>query len=450
VLEEFYATGLKKSALIIKGYAGTGKTTLISAFINYLNHQEKSIVLMAPTGRAAKVISSYSGMEANTIHKSIYFQTTVDGQMQFKLQQNKLQNAFFIVDEASMIGSFGGIGGSFISKGDSLLDDIVKFVYSGINCKLVFVGDVAQLPPVGSNESDALKKDYLDYKYKIFCDEVNLTDITRQSLNSGILSNATLVRNIIDSKEAVFPVLSDDFEDIKFLSGFEIEEELQNSYTEVGINQTVILCRSNKQANRLNQYIRYQVLFREDELSAGDLLMVVRNNYHWLKDFTDLDFIANGQMVEVLKVSGYEEKYGFKFANVTIALSDNAQHDIDLKVLLTTIYSESPALTKEEGRSLYEQVWEEYSYIPNKKERMTELKKDPYFNALQVKFGYAITCHKSQGGQWDHVFLDQGYFVDDMLDISYLRWYYTAITRAKQKLYFINPNPKFIPDQNEE
>ncbi|MEY5041048.1 MAG: hypothetical protein RLZZ414_587 [Bacteroidota bacterium] len=446
-LENMLVSRLPKSALVLLGYAGTGKTTLIASFVNYLTALNHTVFLMAPTGRAAKVMSAYSQQTAYTIHKSIYFQSNQNGQIQFTLQKNKLSNAFFIVDEASMIADSGGLGGSFATKGASLLDDLIQFVYSGNNCKLILVGDIAQLPPVGTFRSNALNPDFLNYKYKLYCDCVELTDITRQSLQSGILYNASLVRSFISKNKEYPKLITEKFTDIKILKGFEIEEQLQLSYQYKGLAQTIILCRSNKQANRLNQFIRNLILFKEEEVSAGDQLMVVKNNYFWLGDEGKLDFIANGQMIEVQKVSNYEEKYGFRFANCSIILPENPDLQFEVKILLNTLYSESPALTTDENKLLYENVLADYEHIKNRDERQKEIKKNPYFNALQVKFGYAITCHKAQGGQWSDVFIDQGYFIEEMLDESYLRWMYTAITRAQHNLYFIQIHPNFIGDK---
>jgi ATP-dependent exoDNAse (exonuclease V) alpha subunit len=446
-LENLIQTRLPKSALVLLGYAGTGKTTLISSFVNYLTAFNYNVFLMAPTGRAAKVMSVYSHQTAYTIHKSIYFQTNQNGQVLFTLQKNKLSNAFFIVDEASMIADSGGLGGSFANKGASLLDDLIQFVYSGNNCKLILVGDVAQLPPVGTFRSNALNPDFLNYKYKLYCDCVELTDITRQSLESGILYNATLVRSFIHKNKEYPKLVTSKFKDVKVLKGFEIEEQLQLSYQNKGLANTIILSRSNKQANGLNQFIRNSILFKEEEVSAGDQLMVVKNNYFWLAEDGKMDFIANGQMIEVCKVANYEEKYGFRFANCSIILPENPDLQFEVKILLNTLYSESPALTTDENKLLYETVLADYEHIKNREERQKELKKNPYFNALQVKFGYAITCHKAQGGQWSDVFIDQGYFVEDMLDESYIRWMYTALTRAQNNLFFIQIHPNFIAEK---
>lgn len=447
-LEFFAQSALKKSALILSGYAGTGKTTLLGAFVNYLAHQEQSFVLMAPTGRAAKVMQSYSKHTAYTIHKSIYQVFQEDGQSRFTLQKNKLHNAVFIVDEASMIANQGGLGASFSAIGASILDDLIQFVYSGTNCKLLLVGDTAQLPPVGMLLSYALQADYLSFQYTLYCDCIELKTITRQAQASGILYNAVLLRNLIDSNTISYPKLATTkFEDVQHLQAFDIEESIQGSYQKVGLHNTIILCRSNKQANQLNQYIRYQILFLEDELAAGDQLMAVKNNYFWFKDYVELDFLANGQILCIQKVLNIEEKYGFKFANVSVFLSELPSMEIELKLLLNTLYSESPSLNKAESYALYQALWEEsleQEDLKSKVDKQKWIKRNPYYNAVQVKFAYAITCHKAQGGQWEEVYIDQGYFVEDMLDLAYLRWLYTAITRAQKKLYLMNLNPNFI------
>ena len=445
-LEKFTYYNERKALFVLKGYAGTGKTTLISTYINWVPQVGLKTVLVAPTGRAAKVLSNYSNKSAFTIHKQIYYQAHQDGNIVFTVQKNKYTNTIFIVDEASMISNVGTMGGSFISKGRTLLDDLLDYVYSGINCRLVMVGDTAQLPPVGSNESPALDSIYLSTRYPIQVGEIELSEVTRQSQDSGILHNATIIRNLLKNDIDFFPRFEvDNFDDIRKLGGYEIEEEVSTCYSNSGIENTVIICRSNKQANNFNKYIKYSVLYQEDELNAGDLLMVVRNNYFWLRLETDIDFIANGDMAEVLRVISYEEKFGFRFANVSIRLLDfKREVEFEIKLLLDTLMAETPSLAKDDGRRLYEEVWNSYPDIRDKRKRQKAVKDDPYFNALQVKFGYAITCHKSQGGQWENVFVDQGYLTDEMIDREYIRWLYTAITRATEKLYLTNFHDKFF------
>lgn len=447
-LEKFVCYNDRPALFILKGFAGTGKTTLISTFIKWLPSLGLKSVLAAPTGRAAKVLSSYSNNSAFTIHKQIYYQARVDGRIVFTIQKNKYTNTVFVVDEASMISDSGGIGSSFISKGRTLLDDLLDYVYSGKNCRLVLIGDTAQLPPVGSSESPALDGSYLSARFPVQVGEIELNEVTRQSEGSGILHNATLLRNLLDVDEAYFPQFDlGEFSDIKALSGYEIEEEVSSCYSKDGLENTVIICRSNKQANNFNKYVKFSVLYQEDELNAGDLLMVVRNNYFWLKEETDIDFIANGDMAEVMRVIDYEDKFGFRFANVSLRLLDYKKEvEFEVKILLDTLMAETPSLAKDDGQRLYEEVWNSYPDIRDKRKRQKAVKDDPYFNALQVKFGYAITCHKSQGGQWKNVFVDQGYLTDEMIDREYIRWLYTAITRATNSLYLTNFHSKFFEE----
>lgn len=445
-LNQFVNYSNKPALFVLKGYAGTGKTTLISTFINWLPKLGLKSVLTAPTGRAAKVLGNYSNKQAFTIHKQIYYHSNIEGRIVFTIQKNKYSDTVFIVDEASMISDSGGIGSSFVSQQRTLLDDLIDYVYSGKNCRLVFVGDTAQLPPVSSSESPALDTDYLLARFPIQIDEIVLDQVTRQAEGSGILHNATLLRNILSSSgdfSPKFDLLN--FQDIQKLSGYEIEEKISFCYANEGIKNTIIICRSNKQANNFNKYIKYNVLFQEDELNAGDLLMVVRNNYFWLKKEEDADFIANGDMLEVTRVIDFEDYFGFRFANVSMRLLDYKKDiEFDVKLLLNTLGTETPSLGREDSQKLYEEVWRTYSNIRDKRERKKAVKENPYFNALQVKFGYAITCHKSQGGQWRNVFVDQGYLTDEMMNKEYIRWLYTGVTRAIQKLYLTNFHEKFF------
>lgn len=448
-LNDFIKHKGTNAVFILKGYAGTGKTTLISSVINWLPNITLNSVLIAPTGRAAKVLSSYSKKPASTIHKQIYYQGNKDGRIHFTLQKNKQANTIFVVDEASMIGDTGGLGGSFAARDKTLLDDLFDYVFSGYNCKIILLGDTAQLPPVGGTDSPALQKDYISSRYPVTVWEQELKEVTRQSEGSGILFNATLLRKILLQNEEFTPHFQlDDFEDIKRLTGYEIEEELSSSYSNFGIENTVVICRSNKQANNFNKYIKFNVLWQEEELNAGDLLMVVRNNYFWIDD-EKIGFIANGDMVEITRVVNYEEKFGFRFANVSLQLSDYKDGiEFEVKILLDTLTAETPALSREDGNRLYEEVQNSYIEIRDKRKRQKAIKEDPYFNALQVKFGYAITCHKSQGGQWDNVFVDQGYLTEEMIDREYIRWLYTAITRAKSNLYLTNFHPRFFGEES--
>ena len=451
-LLEFSDSSFSKVLYLLKGYAGTGKTTLISSYIQFLDRNQVVFVLMAPTGRAAKVLSNYSGETAFTIHRTIYYQQRVDGKLVFTLQKNKLTNAVFIVDEASMIGNSGSLGGSFNSQQKTLLDDLISFVYAGNNCKLILIGDVAQLPPVGTDESPALNKDYLNTRYSLSVITNELKEVTRQSLDSGILANATNLRRKISENECAYPFYDlKHFTDIKRLFGEEIEDQLSQHYGQDGVESTVVICRSNKQANGFNQYIRYQVLYLEDELSAGDLLMVVKNNYFWLDQGVETGFIANGDVIEVLRVNNYEDKYGFRFADVSMnftGVEGKKKQELEVKLLLDTLHTESPALNKEQSNDLYRRVEVSYAHLRDRRERLQAVKKDEYFNAVQVKFSYAITCHKAQGGQWLNAFVDQGYLTDEMINKGYLRWLYTAVTREQKKLYLLNFNEEFFKTEH--
>ena len=432
---------------VLKGYAGTGKTTLISAYIEWLKSMQVSVLLMAPTGRAAKVLSSYSGELASTIHRSIYFYGAVDGVPVFKLQQNKRTNMVVIVDEASMIGNGGGLGTSFQMRERTLLDDLIQFTFSGKDCKIIFVGDVAQLPPVGTPESPALDLQYVKGRYPVLGFGSELTDVTRQALNSGILRHASMIRTKLMENDFELPLFNfSGVTDCRKLMGPEIEEEVSRCYDLVGVDQTVVICRSNKQANAYNKYIRYQIFFFEEELSAGDRLMVVKNNYFWLSEFEKGGFIANGDVIYVNRVISTEEKFGFRFADLSITIEQLGGDPItmEVKVLVDTLHSEVPALSRADSNRLYEEVSRSYLHILDRKTRSEALKKDPYFNAVQVKFAYAITCHKAQGGQWSHVFVDQGYLTEEQIDLSFFRWLYTAVTRASEQLYLLNFDDKFF------
>lgn len=425
------------------GYAGTGKTTLVSALVKTMAQLERRCVLLAPTGRAAKVFSSYSGKSAYTIHRWIYRQKSILNGAQFVLSENRAVNTLFIVDEASMIANDGSSG---FGTG-ALLDDLVEYVYSGRGCSMLLLGDTAQLPPVGELLSPALSAEYMR---SMFLDvtHVELTQVMRQLDGSGILQNATMLREIIRCGGSGFlPQLQlKGFADITPVSGDELIEAIEGSYSSVGVEDTIVLCRSNKRANVYNEGIRRRILYREEELNRGDMLMVVKNNYYWRellgkedKGLLDkIDFIANGDMAEIVRVGGVEEMYGFRYAEVTLSLVDYEDCEIDVMIMLDTLMSESPSLTREESERLFAAVWEDYPEIRSKRKRMEEIRKNPYYNALQVKYGYAVTCHKAQGGQWKHVFLDQGYVTADMMNADYYRWLYTAFTRATEKLYLVN------------
>ncbi|MAU37248.1 MAG: ATP-dependent endonuclease [Flavobacteriales bacterium] len=438
-ISDYIATVGSKSIFILKGYAGTGKTTLISTLVKSLPVLGKRSVLIAPTGRAAKVLSKYSGKTASTIHKKIYWiRTSKSGNTFITLKENTHRDTIFLVDEASMIAEKSDKG--FGNR--SLLDDLIKYVYDGYDCKLILVGDTAQLPPVHLEISPALDEEKIEANYnkQVICKE--LIQVVRQRKNSVILRNATNIRNRINNADYSYPKLATSSEVIRLNNGEDLQDALEAAYNNEGINSTTVLCRSNKRANLYNQQIRAKIKWQEKEISSGDMLMVVRNNYHWLDDNSKAGFIANGDIVKVLKIRETIERYGFRFAKATIQLIDyNKEQSLDVILLLDTLSSKTPAITYEQYQNLYKEVSLDYK---GEKEINKKIKKDPFFNALQIKFAYAITCHKSQGGQWDNVFIDLGYFTEDMLNKSYLRWLYTAITRSTKKLFLINFNEQFF------
>lgn len=429
-----------RSFFLIKGYAGTGKTTIISALVNTLPFVHQKAVLLAPTGRAAKVIASYSGKEALTIHKKIYYPTkNKSGGVNFVLQKNKHANTIFIVDEASMIPDSQSDLKLF--ENGSLLDDLVGYIDSGKHCKLILIGDTAQLPPVQNEDSPALNSDSLQKKFGRNIYEIELNEVTRQQQNSGILHNATELRMILQQVSEESFKFSMKFPDIvRLVEGDDILDAFTQSYSKPGIEDTCLIVRSNKRANAYNQQIRTRILDREAAISAGDYLMVVKNNYYWLEDSKEVSFIANGDIGEVMRIYKYTDLYGFHFAEVQLRLIDYpGQAPFDTVILLDTLTSESPSLTFEESNRLYQEVAQDYSGFKSKYKIMLAIKENRYFNALQVKFSYAVTCHKSQGGQWKNVFIEQPYLPNGQ-DISYFRWLYTAITRAQEKLFLIGFN----------
>jgi exodeoxyribonuclease V len=439
----FLAAEDSSEIMLVKGYAGTGKTTLVNSLVKTLISLKQKSVLLAPTGRAAKVLTAYSGHPAWTIHKKIYRQKSgKDGLGEFVLDRNLHKHTCFIVDEASMIGDRSP--DTFFGSGD-LLRDLVDYVEAGTRCRLVLVGDTAQLAPVGLDMSPALDRERLEsYGYGIR--EIELTDVVRQAEDSGILYNATSIRNLISDGLEDYPRFSfDSFPDISMISGEELLETISSSYDSYGTSDTIVVTRSNKRANKFNAGIRNQILWREEQLSSGDLLMVVKNNYFWKDEEKRIDFIANGDIIRVEKVLGTEEVHGHMFANILISLPDYQDVEMEVKVLLDVINLEAASLNYEQQKTLYLSVSEDYSGEVNKKKIAEKISSDPYYNALQVKFAYAVTCHKAQGGQWKSVFLDQGYFTEEMLSIEYLRWLYTAFTRASEKLYLVNFAKQFTP-----
>ena len=436
-LSEFLTSPEKNNIFLFKGYAGTGKTTMLGAAVKMMHSLRQKTVLLAPTGRAAKVFADYSGHSAYTIHKKIYRQKQFEaGYSGFTLAANLHKDTLFIVDEASMIANENPEIATFGSG--HLLDDLIQYVYSGDNCRLILMGDSAQLPPVLLTESPALNAAYLK-RYHLQVNEIELTQVVRQQENSGILYNATNLRDALRSGVMdVFPkIKTAGFADIRPIGGNDLIEEIATAYNRDGIDQTIIICRSNKYANIYNNGVRNRILYREEELSAGDRLMIVKNNYYWGKEQTDIDFIANGEIVQVLRVRNTEEMYGFRFCNVKVRFID---YDLEtqFKIILDALQSESPALSRESNDRLFASVSADYMDIRSKAERIKKIKDDPYFNAVQVKYAYAVTCHKAQGGQWSNVFLDTGYVTDDMLGENYYRWLYTAFTRATQRLYLVN------------
>ena len=435
---DFLYTPDKNVLYLLKGYAGTGKSTLIGHLVKLISMANYKAVLMAPTGRAAKVIANYSGKKAFTIHKQIYFTKAEKGSgVQFVLKPNKYSNTLFIVDEASMIGDDRQSAKLF--ENGSLLDDLMQYVDAGTNCKLLLVGDPAQLPPVHLTISPALDGDYLENKFNKEVTEWELKEVVRQQKDSGILSNATQLRLQMNEEHLdsfLFDLsIANDVQRLQ--DGNEILELLDDALRNGGLEETVFIVRSNKRANLYNQQIRGRILFLEADLSVGDQLMVVKNNYFWLKPESDPGFIANGDLVKVLRILSHHELYNFKFAKVEVQLVDYPdEKPFETVVLLDTLSSESPSLTYEEGNQLYQSVQEDYQHLSSKYKRFLAVKNNPYFNALQVKYSYAITCHKSQGGQWKNVFIEQPYLPDGP-DLSYFRWLYTALTRAQTNLYLV-------------
>ncbi|WP_372792081.1 ATP-dependent RecD-like DNA helicase [Lutibacter sp.] len=436
-LSEFVFDTNKNALFLLKGYAGTGKTTTISTVVNNLWRVGKKAVLLAPTGRAAKVISGYSNRQAFTIHKKIYFpKKNKAGGVDFTLQTNKHTNTLFIVDEASMIPD--SQPGAKLFENGSLLDDLISYVYSGAHCKLILIGDTAQLPPVKLDISPALDAKKLSLNYNKDITEIELNEVMRQHEDSGILINATELRLILANNgfsnfqfQLGFPDL------IRLIDGYDIEDAINTAYDNIGVEDTAFIVRSNKRANQYNQQIRSKIRGQENEISTGDFVMVVKNNYFWLNDDSEAGFIANGDICEILEIFNMKELYGFRFAEVKLRMIDYPnQKPFETVLLLDTLSSESPSLSYDESNKLYQEVGKDFAHESSKYKQLLAVKKSKYFNALQVKFSYAVTCHKSQGGQWKTVFVEQPYLPDGQ-NIDYLRWLYTAITRAQEKVYLI-------------
>ena len=437
-LSEFLLSTLADEVFILRGYAGTGKTSLVGALVKTMDQLQQKAVLLTPTGRAAKVFSSYAGHPAFTIHKKIYRQQSFSNETSnFSINDNLATNTLFIVDEASMISN-EGLSGSMFGTG-RLLDDLIQFVYSGQGCRLLLMGDTAQLPPVGEELSPALFADALK-GYGLEVREVDLTQVVRQIQESGILWNATQLRQLIaeDNCYSLPKIKITGFPDIKMVPGTELIDAITSCYDHDGMDETIVICRSNKRANLYNNGIRAQILWREDELNTGDMLMIAKNNYYWTEQYKEMDFIANGEIAVVRRVRKTREMYGFRFAEVTLRFPDQNDFELYDNLLMDTLHSDSPALPKVDNDRLFYTILEDYADISNKRDRMKKMKADPHYNALQVKYAYAITCHKAQGGQWQNVFLDQGYMTDEYLTPDYFRWLYTAFTRATKTLYLVN------------
>lgn len=442
-LADFIIDKDQHKLFVLKGYAGTGKTTIVSSLVKILPKIKGKSVLLAPTGRAAKVLSSYAEKQAFTIHKRIYFIHSKEGNIAMSLQKNLFKNTIFIIDEASMIPGNNQNSNELFSK-TNLLDDLMNYVYEGENCKMIFVGDTAQLPPVGLDISPALDIDILNSSYSLNIDDFELKEVVRQDKKSGILDNATSIREkiLIENAETPFFGLKE-FNDIVKLNGLDFQDVLQDAFSD-SMENNIIITRSNKRANIYNNEIRRRILFMEDELTSGDLLMVVRNNYFWLPEKAKAGFIANGDIIEVIKIKRIEELYGFRFADVQVRMLDYPdEEDLEVKIMLDTLNSETAALPYEDSKKLFASIMEDYAEDPKYK-RFKKVKENPYLNALQVKFSYALTCHKTQGGQWENVFVDQGYVTDEMMNVEFMRWLYTAITRATKKLYLVHFKEEFF------
>ncbi len=445
LLSDFITNQTSDTLFVLKGFAGTGKTTLISTLVNNLWKIKRSAQLLAPTGRAAKVISNYSGKEAFTIHKKIYTpRYSKSGKVNFVLQLNKNRKTLFIVDEASMISDLPSQSSLFGSG--SVLDDLMQYVYSGHQCKLMFVGDTAQLPPVKLDVSPALNEQQLELNYNKQINTFLLTEVVRQQQDSGILVNATKIREAIAANFFNnFKFNIEGFTDIvKLIDGHDIMDAINDAYSNLGHEETAVIVRSNKRANLYNQQIRSRILFNEHEITSGDFLMIVKNNYFWLKPTSEAGFIANGDIVEILEVFAFKELYGFRFAEVKVRMVDYPKmRPFETVIMLDTIALETPSLPYEEANRLYEEILKDHEDESSNYKKFLKVKNSKFLNALQVKFSYAITCHKSQGGQWHTVFVEQPY-IKDAIDKDYMRWLYTAVTRAKEKLYLIGFKDDFF------
>ncbi len=438
-MDEFLTEkNLPKYTFILKGYAGTGKTSVLAALVKSLPKLNFRPLMLAPTGRAAKVMGGYAGKTGFTIHKIIYKPISEGIGDGFSLQKNYYQNTVVIVDEASMLADDQ-------SSGNHLLQDLLSFVFEHPSNRLLLIGDDAQLPPVGSEKSPALDKDYLSYHFQLNVMENVFTEVMRQQSDSGILYNATNLRNELKKKHPKIYFNSRKFNDFFRMTGEKLEDGLRYAYDKFGVDETIIITRSNKMAVQYNQYIRRTIFFYEEEISPGDRLMIVKNNYTYLEESGQVNFLANGDFAEIIKIRSFEDLYGLRFATVELRLVDYpGEPFFEAKIILDTLYSSTPSMEPDKWRQLYSEIMEDYRDLKSKAEIRESLRKDPYLNALQVKFAYALTCHKSQGGQWSAVFVDQGYLTDEQLDRLYMRWLYTAMTRAKEQLFMVNFHGKFF------
>ncbi|MFT4544459.1 MAG: exodeoxyribonuclease-5 [Bacteroidia bacterium] len=444
-LSEFLTEKNIGKVFLLRGYAGTGKTSMVISVVQTLKSMKRKFALLAPTGRAAKVLASYTRQRAFTIHKFIYQITTDEfGNIRFALRKNRGKNAVIIVDEASMISLSRDTGSGRIQS-KNLLSDLMKFLEDGNDCKLILIGDTAQLPPVGSSDSPALDSKVLQTNFDFTWEmQHELREVVRQNADSGILNNATELRNLLHLGESEI-CLKVNYPDIKVIDMLELEDELNSAYSYYGEDCAMVITRSNKSANQFNQQIRLRIKYMEEEIASTDKLMVVKNNYFWLPKGSGAGFIANGDMIEIMRLGSIEDMHGFRFANATVRLMDYPNEDsLDVKLLLNSLHVEAPSLPEQDTEQLYDSVCKSYADIPTASEQAKKIATDPYLNALQIKFGYAITCHKAQGGQWPAVFVDQGYLTAEMLGVEYVRWLYTAITRASEKLYLVNFNEQFI------
>jgi exodeoxyribonuclease-5 len=447
-LSAFESSSKANPLYLLKGYAGTGKTSLVSAYVKTLLEIEKDFVLLAPTGRAAKVLSMYTALQAFTIHRYIYQLTTSnDGSSRLSLAHNPLNNSVFIVDEASMIGDNSQAGDSVFGY-RNLLDDLLNYVFSREGNKLLLVGDTAQLPPVGLNISPALDLNYIKNAFSLVAYEFEMKQVMRQSMDSGILASATELREKINRADSLPPffkveIFKNDVHHIK--NGNDFEELLQSTYQDKETQNGIVVCRTNKRANLFNRQVRSQILQRESELEGGDMLMVVKNNYFWLDKQSSSGFVANGDMIRVNRTINIEEMYGFRFANAEIEFLDYPEEkQYQVKILLNSIDSDGPSISEQAEKEFFERVEQDYQEIPERRKRFEKMRKNPWLNALRVKFAYAMTCHKTQGGQWPVVIIDQGFIKDEMINIEFLRWLYTALTRATIRVYLVNFNEDFF------